>query len=572
MDWSTQPDPFRRYEGAGLLRLDEIPPTPEPIYDAVFVPEKSAPRPVERRSISQLLYDSLALSAWKEMGSSRWPLRVNPSSGNLHPTEGYLVAGPISGLSGTPGLYHYSPYEHALEVRATLSDSDWSELTCDLPPGALFIGLTSILWRESWKYGERAFRYCQHDVGHAIASVALAASALGWRCLLLTGWTDPELAILLGVSGQSGIEAEHADCLIMICPAPGASPPEGIQSASPSPRLLDRLSRAPLSGEPNRLSPDHHPWPVIDAVAKAGAVVERIDPEHHPSPVIDEVTNAAPHEVPPPPASPEECPGIVAGAPAGRSRDSVSSGQQPGAPSDHGPIPARRIIRQRRSAVAMDGRTGLSRERFFGMMERLLPRPGRNPFAPLPWVPAIDLVLFVHRVEGLEAGIYCLVRSAGARDDLKGAMRPEFAWSPPAGCPEALPLYLLSRGDCRDVARAVSCHQEIASDGAFALAMIAGFEPLLRAHGAWLYRRLHWEAGAVGQVLYLEAEAAGVQATGIGCYFDDALHRAVGLKDKRYQDLYHFTVGGAVNDPRLRTAPAYAHLASPASPSPARHG
>jgi len=37
-------------------------------------------------------------------------------------------------------------------------------------PGFILLGLSSIHWREAWKYGERAFRYCQHDIGHAIAS------------------------------------------------------------------------------------------------------------------------------------------------------------------------------------------------------------------------------------------------------------------------------------------------------------------------------------------------------------------------------------------------------------------
>ncbi len=113
--------------------------------------------------------------------------------------------------------------------------------------------------------------------------------------------------------------------------------------------------------------------------------------------------------------------------------------------------------------------------------------------------------------------------------------------------------------DCRDSARSVSCHQEIASDGAFALAMIAEFEPGLLEYGTWFYKRLHWEAGAIGQILYLEAEAAGVRSTGIGCFFEDAMHEVVGLAGRRYQDLYHFTVGGAVDDPRLKTRPAYAH-------------
>ena len=43
-------------------------------------------------------------------------------------------------------------------------------------PGAILVGLSSIHWREAWKYGERAFRYCQHDVGHALAAIGIAAA------------------------------------------------------------------------------------------------------------------------------------------------------------------------------------------------------------------------------------------------------------------------------------------------------------------------------------------------------------------------------------------------------------
>jgi hypothetical protein len=116
----------------------------------------------------------------------------------------------------------------------------------------------------------------------------------------------------------------------------------------------------------------------------------------------------------------------------------------------------------------------------------------------------------------------------------------------------------------------VSCGQEIASHGVFALGMLAQYRERLRRHGPWFYRRLHWEAGVIGQVLYLEAEAAGIRATGIGCFFDDSMHQVLGLAgyrtagqpDSRYQSLYHFTVGGPVDDPRLRTLEAYGETAS----------
>ena len=54
-----------------------------------------------------------------------------------------------------------------------------------------------------------------------------------------------------------------------------------------------------------------------------------------------------------------------------------------------------------------------------------------------------------------------------------------------------------------------------------------------------------------GQVLYLEAKAAGVRGTGIGCYFDDACHKLLGLTGNDWQDLYHFTVGVLAEDTRL---------------------
>jgi len=136
-------------------------------------------------------------------------------------------------------------------------------------------------------------------------------------------------------------------------------------------------------------------------------------------------------------------------------------------------------------------------------------------------------------------------------------MRGEFAWQRPAGCPEGMELYRLVAADARSAAQRLSCHQEIAGDGCFSLAMLAEFEGPLRRYGPWFYPRLFWECGLVGQVLYLEAEASGIRATGIGCYFDDPTHQVLGLEGLVYQDLYHFTLGGAVEDPRLTTLPAY---------------
>ena len=133
MDWATQPNPFRRFAGARLMALEKIPPTAEPLYDDAFVLGRIPPVPVTLRSISQLFYDSLAISAWKSIGETSWSLRVNPSSGNLHPTEGYLICGPIEGLCDKPMVCHYAPQEHTLEVRAEFEFGLWEQLCVRFP-------------------------------------------------------------------------------------------------------------------------------------------------------------------------------------------------------------------------------------------------------------------------------------------------------------------------------------------------------------------------------------------------------------------------------------------------------
>jgi len=526
LDWATQPDPFRRFAGAPLLPLDLVPPAAEPRYERAFFLGSISPEPLGRRWVSQLLHDSLALSAWKQAGQQehdRWSLRVNPSSGNLHPTEGYLIAGPVEGLHDRPAVYHYAPHEHALERRADLSDGAWAALAMQLPPGSVLVGLTSIHWREAWKYGERAFRYCHHDLGHAIGAVAVAAAGLGWEARLLEGVTDADLALLLGVDGQSGPEAEDADCLLALSPQDLAFPVEQQQGFTLGGLVQARWPTA-WQGVANRLSPDHgQHWPVIDEVAAATRKT---------SPAL-----AAAWETPTANLS---------------AKKSLWSGDSP--------LALRAIVQQRRSAVALDGRSGLHRAAFFQILLKTLPGQDQIPFTTLPWRPRIDLLLFVHRVEGVLPGLYVLLRDPDRKQILRRLMTHGFVWTSPEGCPASLPLFLLEAGDARKVAAQTSCGQEIAADGVFAAAMLAEYRASLETLGPWFYRRLHWEAGVVGQQLYLEAEASGIRATGIGCFFDDLTHRTFGLEGDGFQVLYHFTMGGALDDVRLQSFPAYQHL------------
>ncbi len=539
LDWANQPDPFRRYDGSPLFALPLLRPgdvPASPLYEDLYRPCAVASVSLSIHSLSRLFEYSLAISAWKQAGEVRWALRSNPSSGNLHPTEAYLLIYDVAGLSPGPGLYHYAAKEHALELRAQWPGERFLRVLQGFPPNAFLIGFTSVIWREAWKYGERAFRYCQHDVGHAIGSVRIAAQTLGWRMLLLDGLADDTVAALLGVDRAEdfdGAEREHPDCIAVIWPADqAAGAVTGRRSCVPLSLPADAVCDVAghiWHGRANRLSRDEPvQWEFLDQVVVASwkssteqKVVELNDERPCANP-----SNHATH--------------LYVGQP--------SAGQ---------------VIRQRRSALAFDGTTSISARSFFTMLTRVMPGVERHlpsramPWDVLPWEPAVHLALFVHLVDGLVPGLYLLARDPSKMDWLRGATQPQFDWTPAAGCPEDLPLFLLQEGDARALAAELSCRQDIAGESAFSLGMIAEFEPRMRQHGPWFYRRLFWETGLIGQVLYLEAEAAGVRATGIGCFFDDPVHEVMGFNDASFQSLYHFTTGGPVEDPRLTTLPPY---------------
>ena len=518
LDWANQPDPFRRFSGARNIELPLVRDDGTPPYDSLFHSKETPPRPLTAESLGLFLELSLGLTAWKEFQGTRWALRSNPSSGNLHPTEGYVVLPPLASLSDCGGVYHYAPREHALEQRCVLGQAAWGALAAGLPVGAFLVGLTSVHWREAWKYGERAYRYCQHDVGHALGAMCFSAAALGWRVALVSALSDTEVAGLLGVDRTTDfddVEAEHPDLIATVVTDPGGAIAPNLTKST-----VAGVRASPWAGKANRLSPDHVDWAGIAAVEDA-----TVKPSTAPLPFPDR--------------------GAIGTPASGPKRD----------------VPrAAAIIRQRRSAVDMDARTGLSLDAFFGMLARTLPDRPYPPWTALDFPSRIHLCLFVHRIDGLSPGLYVLVRDEARLDAFRTACHDRFAWGHVES--SGMPLYALALGDCREAAAHASCFQAIAGDSAFSLGMVADFARTLEEDGAWAYRRLFWETGLIGQVLYLEAEAAGVRSTGMGCYFDDVVHQLFGidLSNDAWQSLYHFTVGGAVDDDRLTTLAAYGHL------------
>jgi SagB-type dehydrogenase family enzyme len=500
LDWDDQPNPFREFAGCARAELPFTAARLGTSLAEIYAPDRADPAPLTIGSVSALLELSMGLSAWKEYGSDRWALRCNPSSGNLHPTEAYVVCRAVPGLDN--GLYHYVSRDHALERRCSSPGDDGA-------PPRLLVGLSSIHWREAWKYGGRAFRYCQLDIGHALGAFRYAAGALGWSAKVLDAMGSAELQTAMGLDRAedfAGVEPEDAELLIAIDARPRGS---SVQLGE-MPRI-GRGDRDQWRGSANRI--DRHPlyrWPIIDEVSLATRG-------------CNTTTVSQPRQYPP-----------LSATPAANAAD---------------------LILGRRSAQRFDAKTRMSANAFYRLLDCLLARPVA-PWDVWDLAPSLHPVFFVHRVEGLQPGVYALPRRPDAAQSLRERMRSDFEWRIPEDTPAHLPFFRLLAADCRSIAKTVSCHQAIASDGCLALSMLSEFEAPVAA-SPWRYRQLHWEAGLIGHVLYLEAEAAGLRGTGVGCYFNDAMHSLLGLAGMQFQALYHFTVGRPLTDNRITTLPAY---------------
>ena len=497
LDWDAQPSPWRRFAGAPLQPLPLVANGLTATWSQIHQPAAVSPASLDLRGVAALLELSFGLAAWKTQGPDRWALRCTPSSGNLHPTEAYVISQGVAGLED--GLWHYAPHEHALERRAR-----WRPAPDQAAP-ALWLGLTSIHWREAWKYGERAFRYCQLDLGHALGALRYAAAVLGWQVPALA-LPHADLAAWLGCDREADFgraEAEEPERLLAVGAAPAVAAPRG--------RLVDWSGQASLL--------DRHPmyrWPVIDEVSSATRA-------------RSPVTTARGSELP-----------AAAHPPQGLD----------------GGVRAAALIRQRRSAQRFDARATMDFDSFKTLVHALQPRQDVPPWSASDSAPRVHPVWFVNRVSGLPPGAYVMPRSPGGEALLRQALPASLPLEPVPGLPL---LHLASNPALAGTLRTLNCHQALGSDACVALAFLGEFDTALaeQAHG---YRVLLNEAGLLGQVLYLHAEALGWRGTGIGCYFDDALHLLLGLDDPRLQSLYHFTLGAALQDERIATEPPYAHL------------
>jgi SagB-type dehydrogenase family enzyme len=550
LDWATQPDPFRIYKGSSVVEL------PREFYDNDFnvfeilrfdSPAQSSksfsqwnttpPKTIspDLKLLSSILYHSMALSAWKQVVGTdhKWSLRVNPSSGNLHPTETHILVSNVAGISD--GAYHYSVKDHMLEKRFSgkAIERIWQVLgRSDNEQPSIIIALTSIFWREAWKYRDRAFRYCQLDLGHAAAAINLAAASYGYQIKIVSEFPDNAIANAIGLADSD----EKPMLLLCLYPAQNAdqytysNTESDFTQALENPALTKGVAAANFDAElfkgtPNLLSSAEIAYKSIADVYEASCLTQEQYLRRREQKI--EIVNRR--------ANLFEAAEIFSSADNSSSADADKLISLADSALSLNELPcALEIVRKRRSAVNMSPafQTSMARmsrilsastETCSGFFAKLTDSQCHSvPYFIFP-------LLFVNKVTGIAPGVYTLDRRKQT-------------------------ICLLEEGDVRANAKFVSCLQEIASDGVLAVSLIADLSRAFDLFGDRGYRYVYQEAGYIGQLFYITAKSLGIDATGIGCFLDDEINQSL---PPGMEAVYNFTFGKAVHDPRLTDLAAY---------------
>ena len=196
--WGSPPPAFKQYAGVKTIALARGAAGGASLGEVLRAPASVQGR-LDLAALGELLYLSSGITL-RRGGNA---LRAAPSSGALFPSELYVAARTVDGLA--PGLYHYDPEHHRLDVLGPLPVT-LGAAAADRADAAIVLG--SIFRRTGYKYHNRAYRYAAADAGHLLENVRLAAHGAGMHAQLLPAFDDDAAARAIGVDGvEEGVLA-----------------------------------------------------------------------------------------------------------------------------------------------------------------------------------------------------------------------------------------------------------------------------------------------------------------------------------------------------------------------------
>lgn len=268
LDWSNQPSVFKSYIGQPLISL----PDDQSFSRATLWDVLGHDDPLDRKSeidlscLSRVLVLTHTITAKARYGGADFFYRSVASAGALYPFELYVAVLDVAGIA--PGVYHHQPATRSVALlRRGYSGRELSQLAPDVSAGtakAVFF-ISSIFFRSSWKYRERAYRYHLLDSGHLLENLILALRSEGLSYRVAFDFDDK------GLNEFLGFDQEREGCLAAAAAASGVSAPSHVDAETslefPGPHL-------PVC---SRVAPRETQYPAIKAIHEASFRSNRPD-------------------------------------------------------------------------------------------------------------------------------------------------------------------------------------------------------------------------------------------------------------------------------------------------------
>ena len=192
--FDKQPLPFKEYPNKKTIDLSYLLPLDRNPFSDVGIknPNDFTEEEKSLANLSKLLYFTNGITAIVPYSDKPFYMRASPSAGGLYPTEIYLCANNYPGLDN--GVYNFQVLKQSLTqlykgdlkeklIRATFNQS-LVEL-CNV-----FLILTGVFYRSSWRYQDRAYRRICLDTGHIIGNIDLISYPCGFKPVLIGGFHD----------------------------------------------------------------------------------------------------------------------------------------------------------------------------------------------------------------------------------------------------------------------------------------------------------------------------------------------------------------------------------------------
>jgi SagB-type dehydrogenase family enzyme len=128
--------------------------------------------------------------------------RFVPSAGSRHPFETYLLIQRVEGF--VPGLYRYIAQRHALETVDLRAEVMQKLHESVLRQRQVITSAVTFFWvadvyRTSWRYGARAYRYIHLDAGHICQNLYLCAESIDHAVCAIAAFDDHQANQVLGL-------------------------------------------------------------------------------------------------------------------------------------------------------------------------------------------------------------------------------------------------------------------------------------------------------------------------------------------------------------------------------------